>query len=103
MATVSKKALHQQMFNMLDILTQEQLVQALNFMKFLKAQEVRQKEESEEPFLDFIIQEAAPDVTLQQVREELSSIKGSLSDVIIQEREERKCHIIPGKQAVCPI
>ncbi len=94
MPTVSKKILHQQVFNMLNILTQEQLVQALNFMKFLKAQETQPKEEPKDPFLDFIKQEASPDVTLEQVREELSSIKGNLSDVIIQERGLRGFHLI---------
>ena len=89
MATTSKKILHQQMFSMLNILTQEQLVQALNFMNFLKAQEIPSKEDWEDPFLEFIKQEASPDVTLEQVRDELSSIKGNLSDVVIQEREER--------------
>jgi len=89
MATISKKILHQQMFSMLNILTQEQLVQALNFMKFLKAQEIPPKEDPEDPFLEFIKQDASPDVTLEQVREDLSSIKGNLSDVVIQERAVR--------------
>jgi len=33
--------------------------------------------------------EADPGITLQQVRKELSSIKGNLSDVIIAGREDR--------------
>ncbi len=91
MQALSKEMLHQQLFNMLNLLTQEQLVQALNFMKFLRTQETISKEEPEpgDPFLDFIIQEASPDVTLEQVRKDLSSIQGNLSDIITQEREER--------------
>lgn len=89
MTTISKTLLNKQVFQMVNILTQDQLVQVLNFMKFLKTQEKQDEEEQEDSFLDFIMQDASSDVTLEQVRKELSSIKGNLSDIITQEREER--------------
>jgi hypothetical protein len=39
--------------------------------------------------LDAVRQRALPSVTLEQVREDLSTIKGSLSDVVTQLRQER--------------
>jgi len=51
-------------------------------------EQTKRQPESREFFLDFIKSEADPKVTLAQVRHELSSIKGNLSDLIIAEREE---------------
>jgi hypothetical protein len=39
--------------------------------------------------LDAVRQRALPAVTLEQIREDLSTIKGSLSDVVTQLRQER--------------
>jgi hypothetical protein len=39
--------------------------------------------------LDAVRQRALPSVALEQVREDLSTIKGSLSDVVTQLRQER--------------
>ena len=89
MLTISEKRLHQQMLKILGALTQEQRLQTLNFMNFLKSQETASQGNLEDSFLTFITQDAASDVTLEQVRGALSSIQGNLSDVIIQGREER--------------
>jgi len=51
-------------------------------------EQTKRQPESLEFFLDFIKSEADPKVTLAQVRHELSSIKGNLSDLVIAEREE---------------
>ena len=50
-------------------------------------EQTKRQPESREVFLDFIKSEADPKVTLAQVRHELSSIKGNLSDLIIAERK----------------
>lgn len=89
MLAVSEKRMHQQVLEILSVLTHEQRIQTLNFMKFLKSQETTSQEKSEDSFFTFITQDAASDVTLEQVREALSPIQGNLSDVIIQGREER--------------
>ncbi len=89
MKAVSEKPMHQQMLEILSALTQEQRIQTLNFMKFLKSQETTSQGKSEDSFLTFITQDAVSGVTLEQVREALSPIQGNLSDVIIQGREER--------------
>lgn len=52
-------------------------------------EQVREEATLEEPFLVSIKSEADPRITLEQVRQELSSIKGNLSDLIIQQREAR--------------
>jgi len=41
------------------------------------------------PLIEFITAEADPKMTLDAVREQLSSIKGNLADTIIKGREER--------------
>ena len=87
MATVSNKSIPVKVFTLLQALDAEQLVEVTHFMEFLKAKET--KETAEDPFLACITSEADPEVTLDQVRAKLSSIKGNLSDVVIKEREER--------------
>lgn len=75
--------LPEDVYRKLGLLNKGQVLQVLNFMEFLKDTEAK------DSFSDFIASEADPDVTLEQVREELSSIRGNLSDVIISEREDR--------------
>jgi hypothetical protein len=50
---------------------------------------VFQKNEKKARLLDAVGQRALPSVTLEQVREDLSTIRGSLSDVATQLRQER--------------
>ena len=59
----------------------------LDFIEFLKLKEKQGLIRN--PLIEFITTEADPKVTLDAVREQLSSIKGSLADTIIKGREER--------------
>lgn len=68
-------------------LEKEQILEVLDFVEFLKKK--KSKKINENLFLDFIISEADHKITLDHVRQELSSIKGNLSDIIIRRREER--------------
>jgi len=68
-------------------LNKEQVSQVLDFIDFLKSKE--KKGQIRNPLLEFITAEADPKVTLDAVREQLSSIKGNLADTIIKGREER--------------
>jgi phosphopantothenoylcysteine synthetase/decarboxylase len=56
-----------------------------DFVEFI----VQKKQKKGLPLLDAVRQRGLPSVTLQQVREDLSTIKGSLSDVVTQLRQER--------------
>jgi hypothetical protein len=56
-----------------------------DFVEFI----FQQKEKKGSPLLDAVRQRALPSVTLEQVREDLSTIKGSLSDVVTQLQQER--------------
>jgi hypothetical protein len=49
----------------------------------------QKKEKKGVPLLDAVRQRALPSVTLEQVREDLSTIRSSLSDVVTQLRQER--------------
>jgi hypothetical protein len=51
--------------------------------------ETRQREQKDKWFADAVRQRALPSVTLKQIREDLATITGSLSDVISQSRRER--------------
>jgi hypothetical protein len=83
MAETSEKNLYEQVFDMLDTFNAEQISQVLNFMESVRTKPA----EKENPFLEAVIHEADSRVTLNQVREELSPIRGNLSDSIIEERE----------------
>ncbi len=48
-----------------------------------------QEKKEAEPFICYIKEKADRKITLAQVRQELSSIKGSLSETISKQREER--------------
>ncbi len=83
MAETSEKNLYEQVFDMLNTFNAEQILQVLNFMESVRTKPA----EKENPFLEAIIREADSEVTLNQVRKELSPIRGNLSDIIIEERE----------------
>jgi hypothetical protein len=48
-----------------------------------------QEKKGAEPFIRYIKEKADRKITLAQVRQELSSIKGNLSEIISRQREER--------------
>ena len=50
---------------------------------------IDQRETKEQWFTDVVHQRALPSVTLAQVRDDLATITGSLSDVVSQLRQER--------------
>jgi hypothetical protein len=56
-----------------------------DFVEFI----CQKKETKRLRLLDAVRQRALPSVALEQVREDLSTIKGSLSDVVTQLRQER--------------
>jgi hypothetical protein len=66
-------------------LGQKEIGEVLDFIVFL--QEKRDREA--EPFIRYIKEKADPRIALSQVRQELSSIKGNLSETISKQREER--------------
>jgi len=67
-------------------LNKEQVSQVLDFIEFLK---LKKKGLRRNRLIEFITAEADPKMTLDAVREQLSSIKGNLADTIIKGREER--------------
>ena len=68
-------------------LDKEQVSQVLDFIEFLKLKE--KKGLKRNPLIEFITADADPEITLDTVRKQLSSIKGNLADTIIKGREER--------------
>jgi hypothetical protein len=83
MTATSQKNLYEQAFDILNTLDKEQISEVLNFMEFIRIKQA----EKENPFLEAIICEADSRITLDQVRNGLSRIKGNLSDIITEERE----------------
>lgn len=77
-------SLKERIIRVIDELTEEQRQRLWEMIE-----KVREDTALEGPFLASIMSEADPRITLEQVRQQLSSIKGNLSDLIIQEREER--------------
>jgi hypothetical protein len=61
------------------------LVEVENFVEFL----FHKKEKRNSTLLNMVQDRALPSVTLEQVREDLSTIQGSLSEVVNQLRQER--------------
>ena len=57
--------------------------EVMDFIDFIR------EKEGAEPFLRYIKEKADRTITLAQVRQELSSIKGNLSETISRQREER--------------
>lgn len=82
-----KKQVSERVVTLLQTLNAEQLGEVILFMEFLKAKETQSPPEN--PLWLSITREADARVTLGQVRTRLRAIPGNLSDVIIQEREER--------------
>ncbi len=68
-------------------LSKEQVSQVLDFIEFLKLKE--KKDLRKNTLIEFVTAEADPKMTLDIVREQLSSIKGNLADIVIKGREER--------------
>ncbi len=77
-------SLKERIIRAIDELTEEQQQKLWEMIE-----QVREEATLKEPFLVSIKSEADPRITLEQVRQGLSSIKGNLSDLIIQEREAR--------------
>lgn len=73
--------------NRLRELDETTLSEISDFVEF-----VLQKQEKKAWLLDAVRQRALPSVTLEQARGDLSTLKGSLSDVITQSRQERGAH-----------
>lgn len=77
-------ALKKRIIRAIDELTEEQQQKLWETIE-----KAREESALEGSFLTSIKSEADPRITLEQVRQGLSSIKGNLSDLIIQEREAR--------------
>lgn len=67
-------------------LEEKELTEALHFIEFLKE---KKKGTTSIELIDHIKSMADPKITLSQVRKELSTIHGKLSDVVVSQREER--------------
>jgi phosphopantothenoylcysteine synthetase/decarboxylase len=66
-------------------LDEETLSEISDFVQFIS----QKKDKKGLRILDAVRQRVLPSVTLEQVREDLSTIKGSLSEVVPQLRQER--------------
>lgn len=66
-------------------LDEETLSEISAFVQFIS----QKKDKKGLRILDAVRQRVLPSVTLEQVREDLSTIKGSLSEVVPQLRQER--------------
>jgi hypothetical protein len=75
----------ERLIDRLRALDEETLAEVEDFVEFL----FHKKEKPATPLLDMLRGRALPSVTLEQVREDLSTIPGSLSDVVTQLRQER--------------
>ncbi|MCK5509703.1 MAG: hypothetical protein KAI50_14410 [Desulfobacterales bacterium] len=85
--TLLKNDLPEEIYKKSKVLNREQISQVLDFIEFLELK--KKKGLRKNPLLDFITAEADSEMTLDAVREQLSSIKGNLADTIIKGREER--------------
>ena len=85
--TLLRDDLPEEIYKKSKALNKEQVSQVLDFIEFLKLKE--KKGLRRNPLIEFITAEADPKMTLDAVREQLSSIKGNLADTIIKDREER--------------
>jgi hypothetical protein len=77
-------SLKERIIEAIDELTEEQQQKLWEMIE-----QVREESALAGSFLMSIKREADPRITLAQVRQGLSSIKGNLADLIIQEREAR--------------
>jgi len=66
-------------------LDEEGLAEVGDFVEFV----CQKKEKKGKKLLDFLRERALPSVTLEQVRADLGTISGSLSDVVTELRQER--------------
>ena len=65
-------------------LGKREIREVLDFIDFI------QEKKGVEPFIRYIKGKADREISLAQVRQELSSIKGNLSETISKQREERE-------------
>ena len=75
----------EQIMDRLRELDEETLVEVNDFVEFV----CQKKEKKKKRLLDFLRERALPSVTLEQVRADLTTISGSLSDVVAELRQER--------------
>ena len=66
-------------------LGKREIREVMDFIDFIQEKRGRKAE----PFIRYIKEKADRKITLAQVRQELSSIKGNLSETISKQREER--------------
>ncbi|MCW3134135.1 MAG: hypothetical protein N2V78_07410 [Methanophagales archaeon] len=66
-------------------LGKREIREVMDFIDFIQEKRGRKAE----PFIRYIKEKADREITLAQVRQELSSIKGNLSETISKQREER--------------
>ncbi len=85
--TLLRENLPDKIYKKSKALNKEQISQVLDFIEFLELKKT--KGLGRNPLIDFITAEADPEMPLDTVREQLSSIKGNLADTIIKGREER--------------
>ena len=85
--TLLKNDLPNEIYKKIKSLKKEQVSEVLDFIEYLKSKET--KDRGRNPLMEFIMAEADATMTLDAVREQLSGIKGNLSDTIIEGREER--------------
>lgn len=74
----------EQLIDRLRELDEETLVEVGDFVEF-----VCQKKKKGKKLLDFLRARALPSITLEQVRDDLATIIGPLSDVVSELRQER--------------
>jgi len=84
--TLLKNDLPEDLFKKIKALKEDHISQALDFIEYLKSKETKNVRN---PLLEFIMAEADPEMTLDDVRGELKGIKGNLSHTVIEGREER--------------
>ena len=85
--TLLRDDLPEEIYKKSKALNKEQVSQVLDFMEFLESKGGKGLRRN--PLIDFITEEADPEMTLDTVRKHLSSIKGNLADTIVEGREER--------------
>ena len=84
--TLLKNDLPEELYKKIKELKEDHISQVLDFIEYLKSKETKNVRN---PLLEFIMAEADPEMTLDNVRGELNGIKGNLSDTVIEGREER--------------
>jgi len=85
--TLLRENLPEEIYKKSKVLNKEQVSQVLDFIEFLELK--GKKGLRRNPLIDFITEEADPEMTLDTVRKHLSSIKRNLADTIVEGREER--------------